>query len=99
MKIEPVWTLERVHALRSDSDGLRFAPALTRLLLGQEISYLERKAEKCRLWFHTPNWTENGVRPCQHSCKTSPLAIVGIYPLSLLERTDRRLDTTSPVGV
>ena len=34
---------------QGDPDGLRFAPALTRLLHGQEISYLERKAEKCGL--------------------------------------------------
>jgi putative transposase len=34
---------------QGDPDGLRFAPALIRLLHGQEISYLERKAEKCGL--------------------------------------------------
>ena len=34
---------------QGDPDGLRFAPALTRLPPGQEISHLERKAEKCGL--------------------------------------------------
>jgi hypothetical protein len=37
------------QSCQGNPDGLRFAPALTRLLHGQEISYLERKAEKCGL--------------------------------------------------
>jgi putative transposase len=32
---------------QGNPDGLRFAPALKRLIHNQEISYLERKAEKC----------------------------------------------------
>lgn len=32
---------------QGDPDGLRFAPALTRLIPGQRNSSLERKAEKC----------------------------------------------------
>jgi putative transposase len=31
---------------QGNPDGLRFAPALTRLLPGQEISFQEGKAEK-----------------------------------------------------
>jgi putative transposase len=34
---------------QGNPDGLRFAPALTRLLPGQEISFQESKAEKCRV--------------------------------------------------
>ena len=34
---------------QGDPDGLRFASALTRLFPGQEISSLERKAEKCEV--------------------------------------------------
>jgi putative transposase len=34
---------------QGNPDGLRFAPALTRLLLGQKISFQESKAEKCRV--------------------------------------------------
>lgn len=37
------------HPNQGNPDGLRFAPALTRLLPGQEISLQESKAEKCRL--------------------------------------------------
>ena len=34
---------------QGDPDGLRFAPALTRLLHGQKISFQETETEKCRL--------------------------------------------------
>jgi putative transposase len=34
---------------QGNPDGLRFAPTLTRLIPGQEISFQESKAEKCRV--------------------------------------------------
>lgn len=37
------------QAYQGNPDGLRFAPALTRLLPGQKISFQESKAEKCRV--------------------------------------------------
>jgi putative transposase len=46
--------------------GLRFAPALTRLLPGQAISFQESKAEKCELCFRTPKRTNFGVRSVHH---------------------------------
>ena len=38
-----------VQPYQGDPDGLRFAPALTRLLPGQQISTSERKADKSRV--------------------------------------------------
>ncbi len=34
---------------QGNPDGLRFAPALARLIPGQEIPFQESKAEKCRV--------------------------------------------------
>jgi putative transposase len=62
---------------QGNPDGLRFAPALTGLLHGQEISTWERKAEKCGLWFHTPKRTKNGVRSSDLDNNRHELAIRG----------------------
>jgi hypothetical protein len=47
---------------QGNPNGLRFAPALTRLLHDPKNPFQENETEKCRLLFHTPNRAEFGVR-------------------------------------